>query len=564
MRATRSTMVLLAVFVAGCAGPAPSQTVPWASPSTRTPMASPSPAPSATPVPSPSPSSSPAPSSWPPPGSEIHVVVAGDTLWGIGQHHGVTVGKLLEANPQITDRSLLRPGDLVAIPPILTPGVALPDLAIADLARTPIDAAAAKEAAAWINAFGIDLYRAMLDDGSLDPKTGAVFSPTSIAMALAMARAGAKGETAAQIDDVLHARGGDALGRGLGGLDQVLASREGTWTTGGRTHTVALRLANGAFIQQDWAIESSFLDRIAADFGSGVWLVDYRKDPEAARRTINAWVNSKTRGRIPELLGTLDEPTMLVLVNAVYLKAEWEHWFWEAATKPEPFTRLDGTTVDVPTMHRTAGGGCASPPIAYAEGEGWRAVDLRTEAREDGAPLSMAVIVPDDLRAFESTLSAKRLKKIAATLDAERRTFEENWVPDGVCPYELGCYPYDVELHMPKFGVETRVTLASVLSSLGMPLAFDASRADFSGVHVPEGDADRFYVTSLIHQANVAIDERGIEAAAATAMGEGCAGPGPYETHTLKVDRPFLFTVRDVETGAILFMGRVVDPSAKK
>jgi serpin B len=133
-----------------------------------------------------------------------------------------------------------------------------------------------------------------------------------------------------------------------------------------------------------------------------------------------------------------------------------------------------------------------------------------------------------------------------------------------VCPYELGCYPYDVELHMPKFGVETRVTLASVLSSLGMPLAFDASRADFSGVHVPEGDADRFYVTSLIHQANVAIDERGIEAAAATAMGEGCAGPGPYETHTLKVDRPFLFTVRDVETGAILFMGRVVDPSAKK
>jgi serpin B len=487
--------------------------------------------------------------------------VDGDTLWGIGQLFGLSVAQLLEANPQIANRNLLRPGDLVAIPPVLTPGVALPDLTVSDVARTPIDAAAAKEAAAWINAFGVDLYRAMLNDGSLNPQAGGVVSPTSIAMALAMARAGAKGETAAQIDDVLHAPGGDALGRGLGSLGQVLASREGTWSKWDRTHTVALRLANGAFVQRDWAIEPSYLERLAADFGSGVWLVDYRKDPEAARRTVNAWVSSKTRGRIPKLIGALDEPTLLVLVNAVYLKAEWEHWFWEGATEPEPFTRLDGTKVRVPTMHRTAGGGCSSPPIAYAEGDGWRAIDLRTEAREEGKPLAMAIIVPDDLRAFESTLTVKRLTGISAALDAERRTFEGDWVPDGECPYDLGCYPYDVELHMPKFGVETRAPLAGVLSSLGMPDAFDASRADLSGTHVPEGVADRFFVTSLIHQANVTIDERGIEAAAATAAGEGCAGPGPYEKHTLHVDRPFLFAIRDVETGAVLFMGRVVDPS---
>jgi len=125
----------------------------------------------------------------------------------------------------------------------------------------------------------------------------------------------------------------------------------------------------------------------------------------------------------------------------------------------------------------------------------------------------------------------------------------------------MGCYPYNVSVHMPKFTVESRAYLAGVLSSLGMPLAF-GSRADLSGIHLPAGETDRLYITDVVHQANVSIDERGIEAAAATAMGEGCSGPGPLREHELKVNRPFLFVIRDVATGAFLFVGRVIDPGA--
>jgi serpin B len=437
-------------------------------------------------------------------------------------------------------------------------------MAVWNAERAALDAAAAKRAAGWVNAFGIDLYRAALKNGSLNPGAGAAVSPTSIALALAMARAGAKGTTASQIDAVLHAPDGNALLRGLGSLDQVLASRDRLWEEWGRTHAVALRLANGAFIQRDWAIEEAYLRRLAVDYGSAAWRVDFASDPDRARRTVNAWVKSKTRGRIPELLDSLDRATRLVLVNAVYLKAEWEQWFWEDATKPETFRRLDGTTVKVPTMHRIAGGGCLSPPIAYAAGTGWRAIDLRTEAPEGESPLSMVVVVPDDLRAFERTLTAARLQAIAARLDRERQMFDTGTLPKGArCTNPMGCYPYDVSLHMPKFTVESKASLVGALSSLGMPLAF-GSGADFSGIHAPAGATDRLYITDAIHQANVSIDERGIEAAAATALGEGCAGPGPLRRHELKVNRPFMFVIRDVATGAFLFVGRVVDPGAPR
>ena len=525
-------------------------------------LASASPSPTLTPSRPPSPSPGPTPAAtWPPPGAEIYVVVRGDTLSKIGRLYDVTVAQLLAANPQITNKNLIRPGDRIAIPPILTPGVALPDLAISQAKRAPVDAAAAKEAAGWVNAFGVDLYRAMLEDGSLDPKANAAISPTSIAIALAMADAGARGTTATQIEAVLNAPDGAALSRGLGSLGQVLASRDRSWRDG-TTHAVALRLANGAFAQHGWAIESAYLDRIAADYGSGVYLVDFAADLGAALRTINAWVNSQTRGRVPRLIDTLHRQTTLVLANAVYLRAEWEAWFGKELTKPEPFRRLGGSTVAVPTMHRTAGGGCLSPPIPYVKGDGWRAVDLRTLAPDDGSPLSMVVIVPDDLRAFESSLSAAQLQAIAAKLDRQRRMFDTGQLPQGArCTYPNGCYPYDLALHLPKFRVESGASLAGVLSSLGMPVAFDGSQADLAGIHEPEGAGDRLFVTDVIHQANVAIDERGIEAAAATLIEGGCAGPSPLKKLELKVDRPFIYAVRDVATGAILFLGRVVDPS---
>jgi serpin B len=363
---------------------------------------------------------------------------------------------------------------------------------------------------------------------------------------------------------VLHVNGWDELGAGLNALDQALASRNATWTDSERTRRqVALRIANAAFAQRGWTIEDGFLDAIASAFGAGVQLVDYAGDPEAARRAINAWVSRQTEKRIPELLARPDvtELTRLYLVNAVYLKAEWERWFFEGETKSESFTRLDGTRVEVPMMYKVGGGGCCSDRVPYARDEGWQAVELFYRHADDTAPLAMTMILPDDLAAFEARLSPDQLTRITTALDAERQRFEG---PQS-CPsnYEPGnCYPYDLRLFMPRFTIETRTELKDVLAAVGMPLAFDPVHADFTRIHVPAAAEDRIHISKVIHQANIDVDERGTEAAAATAVGmDTGGGPGPLDEITLRFDHPFLFVLRDVETGAVLFMGRVVDPS---
>ena len=446
--------------------------------------------------------------------------------------------------------------------------IAAIELAKANMARAPADPADAKSAVASINAFALDLYQAMVADPELDLSAkNAVFSPTSIALALGMARAGARGDTAAQMDGVLHANGWSELGAGLNALDQALASRNATWTDSeGASRQVALRIANGSFAQRGWTIEDGFLDAISSAFGAGVQLVDYAADPEAARRAINAWVSQQTARRIPELLRpeNVSKLTRLYLVNAVYLKAEWERWFRENETESASFTRLDGRRVEVPMMHKVGGGGCCTDRIPYAHGAGWQAVELRYRHATDTAPLAMTLILPDDLAAFETRLSPDQLARITAALDAERVRF------DGpqTCPsnFEPGnCYPYDLRLFMPRFAIETRVALKDVLGAIGMPLAFDPSRADLTGIHVPAPGEGRPYISAVIHQANIDVDEKGTEAAAATAVGvDTGGGPSPLDEITLRLDRPFLFVLRDVQTGAVLFMGRVVDPSLKR
>jgi serpin B len=437
------------------------------------------------------------------------------------------------------------------------------EVVMSDVARASADPADARIAAAAVNAFAIDAYRQLLRDTELALATqNAVFSPTSIVLALGMTRAGARGDTAAEMDDVLHVEGWDELGPGLNALSQALASRSERWVDyDDAPREVALRIANTTFAQRGWTLEEDFLDAIAAAFGAGVNLVDYMADAEAARQTINAWVRRETADRIPELLEPPDvtSDTRLYLVNAIYMKAEWDEWFNEGATEPQTFTRLDGSRVEVPTMvaYRSA----LSPVAPFASGDGWKATELRyrTRTEEQGSPLAMTLIRPDDLSAFESTMTTKVLNEIVAALDGERDGWSDVDCPDGL---DAGCYPYDLELYMPKFGIETRAPLGSLLQDLGMPTAFDPAAADLTGIHVPVDLADRPFIKNVIHQANIDVDEKGTEAAAATAVGvDTGGGPSALDQITFRLDRPFLFLLRDVETGAILFMGRVVDPS---
>jgi len=425
------------------------------------------------------------------------------------------------------------------------------ELVRADVARPTGKPEDAKAAADSITAFGLDLYRTLPGGKNL------VFSPTSIALALGMARAGARGETAAQMDAVLHASGWDALGAGLNALDQALASRDATWQDDrGVPHQLALRIANAAFAQRGWAVVQDYLDAIAAAFGAGLRLVDYKADPEAARKAINAWVSQQTAKRIPELLGpgVVNGTNRLWLVNAIYLKANWQTEFERSATKSLPFTRLDGSRVSVPTMSQ-------QDTIPYATGPGWKATELQYLGVLGSTPLAMTLILPDDLAAFERALTASRLAGIVGKLDTARDHLYDD-VACGADEQEMICcdHPYDVSVLLPRFGIETKADLVGNLRSLGMDLATGPA-ADFSGITSPS----ELYIAAVIHQANIDVDEKGATAAAATAVGMsttgGCGPSEPLKVILLRLNRPFLFVLRDVETGAVLFMGRVVDPS---
>ncbi len=347
----------------------------------------------------------------------------------------------------------------------------------------------------------------------------------------------------------------------MNSLDQSLTSRNATWKDEeGTAHELSLRIANAAFAQRGWTIEQAYLDAIATTFGAGLGLVDYIADPDAARKTINAWVSRQTTKRIPQLLAPPDvtELTRLVLVNAIYLKANWCEEFSVEATKARSFTRSDGSRITVPTMSLLG-----DWEIPYVRGAGWQATELPYLGAAGSSPLAMTLILPDDLTAFEAGLTATTLGQVMTALDKEKKR-QGTFAPcDPADEMQCPCYPYALELFMPRFGIETRADLVPSLRQLGMRSALDPGSADFTGITTQDG----LYIAKVIHQANIDVDEKGTVAAAATAVvgsaTGGCGPPQPLRQITLRLDHPFLFVIHDVETGAILFMGRVVDPSTR-
>lgn len=387
-----------------------------------------------------------------------------------------------------------------------------------DVARDMQPAVSAAEYATLVagnTQFAADLYRQVHD------KPGNLFmSPHSISIALAMTYAGANTNTAAQMASTLHFTLPDTqLHAAFNKLDLELASRAEQAT--GDTIPFRLRTANAIFGQQGKQFEAPFLDTLARNYGAGLRVLDLAADPDGSRETINRWVEDRTNDKIKDLLpkGSVTDLTRLVLTNAIYFSAAWEQPFEASETADRPFHLGDGQTISVPTLHQVYERG-------YGEGDGYRAAELPY----DGGQLSMVVVVPDDLAAFEANLDAARIGAIV----------------DSITPHEL-------DLSLPKFKFDAPLGLKDVLIALGMTDAFTPA-ADFSGI---DGTRD-LMITDVLHKGFVAIDEKGTEAAAATAVIVGdSAAP---EFATLAVDRPFVFFIRDRPTGAILFVGRVVDP----
>jgi serpin B len=370
------------------------------------------------------------------------------------------------------------------------------------------------------NAFAFDFYRQVHgQDGNL------IYSPYSISLATAMLYGSAGGETASQISSTLHfTLPLDQFHPTMNALSLDLAQRPAQSKKVDRKNPMQLYIANAVWGQSDYPFEKAYLDLLAVNYGAGVRLLDFASAPDSARQQINDWVDRETQGKIKDIMppGSVDPSTRMVLANAIYFKAAWQEAFVEKLTHAAPFALLDGSQVQVPTMQTDE-----VIPLRMGSGEGYQAVALPYK----GNLAEMVIILPDQgqFDAIESSLDAAKFMKV---LD--------------------GLHPGSLTIYMPTFEFTVDFDLIPVLSAMGMPSAFDEYKADFSSIT----QAERLYVYQALHKAYILVNEAGTEAAAATIIGMAPVSM-PQE---LRIDRPFIFIIRDVPTGAILFVGRVLNP----
>jgi len=370
------------------------------------------------------------------------------------------------------------------------------------------------------SAFALDLY------GQVRSKPGNVFySPFSISMALAMTWAGARAETETAMAETLHFDLPQAqLHPAFNWLDQELASR-GKGASAADGQAFRLNVVNALWGQAGYNFETPFIDTLGVNYGAGMRIVDFEGAPQESADLINGWVKDQTEGKIEELVpvDAITSDTVLILTNAIYFNAAWNEPFKEENTKDGPFQKLDGSTVQVPMMH-----GMQEAP--YVEGADYQAIMIPY----DGNELSMLVVLPKQgtLSDFEAALDVDKLDKIVG-----------------------GVSEHAVDVEMPKFKLDYELGLKDTLKAMGMGIAFESGKADFTGIN-SKGNP---FIQDVLHKAFVGVNEAGTEAAAATAVIVGDeSAPEPAE---IKLDHPFLFFIRDNATGSLLFVGRVVDPS---
>jgi len=372
------------------------------------------------------------------------------------------------------------------------------------------------------NKFAIDLYANLREQqGNL------FFSPYSISTALAMTYAGAKGQTESQMAKVLHfpTPPNEAtttltneqkmqFHSAFGKIVKDLNAR-------GEKGRYELTVANALWGQKSYEFLKEFLELIKANYDGQLNEVDFVEATEAARKTINAWVEQKTKDKIKELIkpGVLDAMTRLVLTNAIYFKGNWASQFKEEQTRNAPFTLLNGDKVEVPMMNQTG-------QFPYAETESFQALELPYVDNE----LSMIVFLPKEIDGLKE--------------------FEHEFTLDNLSQWLSKLHKREVIVFIPKFKMTSEFSLASVLKSMGMTDAFMPNTADFSGM---TGKKD-LCISAVIHKAYVDINEEGTEAAAATAVTMKLTAVGPSQTP--------VFRIRDNQTGNILFIGRVTNPKA--
>ncbi len=399
-----------------------------------------------------------------------------------------------------------------------------PSLSIAALIAIALSAAApsqqpmqdARLLAASLNRFAVKLHEQLAKTGP------ATCSPASVGIALLMVLPGARGETAAELEKCLE------LPADLRGERLHLAVREllrGLRDVGADPDKAQLRIVDELWAQANYELVPVYIRTLKEDFASEAHAVDFVGDPQAAREQINTAIAKATNQRIPELIPAdlIDKDTRLVLTNALWLKSPWLHPFSERATAAAGFTLASGKSIEVPTMHVTE-------QFGYAENARWQAVRL---------PFANAALVCDVL-----------LPAAGVSLDAAQQE-----VIAGA--YLTGLSPTAVHVALPRFKVAAAQRLREALGAMGMQAAFDGMRADFTGMRTTRD----LVVSEVVHQTWIEVDEKGAEAAAATAVVMKLWGAPARDPKQFRADRPFVFVIRHEPTGLVLFAGRVDDPS---
>jgi serpin B len=363
-----------------------------------------------------------------------------------------------------------------------------------------------------VNTLAIRLYR------ELSQKEGNLFlSPQNISTALAMIYAGASRDTKTQIANVLQLSGNDStIHSNFGQLAHSLAASPES------SADYQLILGNKLWIQQDVLLKAKYAELLFDAYQNGIKTANFQADAEKERQRINSWVKEKTAGKVTELLSPdkVTAQTQLILTNVIYFKGKWQAPFNPEETQDRPFRKLDGAEINVKMMHQKA-------KFNYSEDEYIQSIEIPYKTTSGKTGLSMVILLPKESQNF--ALVEKKLKDY---LEVKRESEE-------------------LSVYLPKFKISSTLQLETQLQKLGMVDAFDPTKADFSELTDKKGIA----ISSIAHQSVVEVNEEGTEAAAATAT---IVSRG--RSTVFRADHPFVFLIRDVQSGAVLFLGRVLNP----
>lgn len=365
------------------------------------------------------------------------------------------------------------------------------------------------------NRFGFELLNKVVV--AAESQQNLMISPMSVSLALGMLYNGAEGDTRQQMQDMLHKSGlsPDEVNQSYKELVSGLESHD---------PKVELSIANAIFYRNDLSVKSDFISTNQNYYSAEVSGLDFSK-PEQALQTVNGWVNAKTKGKIDKIISRVDPNDVMYLLNAIYFKGQWTYQFDKALTVNRPFTKSDQSVIQVPTMN------------IENDFKAFSTADFQLlEMPYGGEKFSMLIFLPEPGKTADDVvgqLSADHVNDWISKLSVSKK-----------------------QVYLPKFEFRFDKSLVEVLKTLGMTDAFDDRKADLSGI----SDAAQLVVTEVMHKTYIKVDEEGTEAAAVTGITVGYTSVGP-QSNIFRVDHPFVFAIREKDTGAILFVGKVVDPA---